>query len=79
MPNTSQLEIFGPRDGHHDHFTAGPVPEFLVDNIEDAIRELRDAGVEVLGEPHVEWGWVGPIPRPGRLRVRATNGRQYRR
>ena len=51
MPNTSQLEIFGPRDGQHDHFTTGPVPEFLVDDIEDAIRELRDAGVEIARIP----------------------------
>ena len=34
MPNTSQLEIFGPGYlSDHTHFTTGPVPEFLVDDL----------------------------------------------
>ena len=80
MANTSQLEIFGPRDGHHDHFTTGPVPEFLVDDIDSAIRELRGAGVEILGEPHVEDGdgWVH-FRAPDGYVYGLTNGRQYRR
>jgi predicted enzyme related to lactoylglutathione lyase len=80
MPNTSQLEIFGPRDGAHDHFTTGPVPEFLVDNIEDALGELRDAGVEIVGEPVVEDGngWVH-FRAPDGYVYGLTNGWQYRR
>jgi catechol 2,3-dioxygenase-like lactoylglutathione lyase family enzyme len=50
MPNTSRLEIFGPDDRDHTHFTTGPVPEFLVDDLAAAADELRTAGVELLGE-----------------------------
>lgn len=59
MPNTSQLEIFGPRNTEHDHFTTGPVPEFLVEDLSVALEELRAAGVEILGEPNVQGadGW----------------------
>lgn len=80
MPNTSQLEIFGPRDGAHDHFTTGPVPEFLVDDIQDAIRELREAGVEILGDPVVKdgSGWVH-FRGPDGYVYGLTNGSQYRR
>ena len=80
MPNTSQLEIFGPADGHHDHFTTGPVPEFLVDDVEEGLRELRAAGVEILGEPHVEGreGWVH-FRAPDGYVYGLTNGPQYRR
>ena len=60
MPNTSQLEIFGPRNTEHDHFTTGPVPEFLVEDLSVALEELRAAGVEILGEPSVQGadGWL---------------------
>jgi predicted enzyme related to lactoylglutathione lyase len=70
MPNTSQLEVFGPRNTEHDHFTTGPVPEFLVEDLAAALEELRDAGVEILGEPHVEGtdGW---------LHFRAPDGNVY--
>ncbi len=80
MPNTSQLEIFGPADGHHDHFTTGPVPEFLVDDVEEALGELRAAGVEILGEPHIEGseGWVH-FRAPDGYVYGLTNGSQYRR
>ena len=60
MPDGSQFEIFGPSDTEHGHFSTGPVPEFLVDDLPAALAELRSAGVEILGEPHVEGtnGWV---------------------
>jgi predicted enzyme related to lactoylglutathione lyase len=60
MPDTSQFEVFGPSDRHHPYFTTGPVPEFLVEDFAAAIQELRDSGVELLGEPVVETdgGWV---------------------
>lgn len=70
MPNTSQLEIFGPADGEHRHFGTGPVPEFLVEDLAAALEELRAAGVEILGEPHLEGtrGW---------LHFRAPDGNVY--
>ena len=60
MPNTSQFEVFGPSDHDHRHFTTGPVPEFLVDDLPAAVDELRAAGVEILGEPvvHGAEGWA---------------------
>ena len=60
LPNSSQFEVFGPDDRDHDHFTTGPVPEFLVDDVVAAAAELEAAGVEVLGPPKgtPEEGWV---------------------
>ena len=70
MPNTSQLEIFGPEDRDHTHFTTGPVPEFLVDDLGAAADELRAAGVELLGE-------VGGTAEEGWLHFRAPDGNVY--
>ena len=67
MPNTSVLEIFGPTFPDHDHFTTGPVPSFLVDDVDEAARELREAGVEV-------WGPSGDPPAEGWLHFRAPDG-----
>ena len=58
MPNSSMLEIFGPGDDEHDHFATGPVPEFLVDDLDAAAEELRAAGVEVWG-PYREQDYGG--------------------
>ena len=49
LPDSSQFEIFGPKEGAHDHFTTGPVPEFLVDDLQAAAAELERAGIELLG------------------------------
>lgn len=70
MPNSSQLEVFGPADEDHPHFATGPVPEFLVEDLPAALEELRTSGVEILGEPHVEGsdGW---------LHFRAPDGNVY--
>jgi predicted enzyme related to lactoylglutathione lyase len=70
MPDSTQLEVFGPSDPEHGHFTTGPVPEFLVEDLAAALEELRAAGVEVLGEPHLEGtdGW---------LHFRAPDGNVY--
>ena len=70
MPNTSQLEVFGPANGEHAHFTTGPVPEFLVDDLPAALEELRAAGTEILGTPIVKG-------REGWLHFRAPDGNVY--
>jgi catechol 2,3-dioxygenase-like lactoylglutathione lyase family enzyme len=70
MPNTSKLEIFGPNDRDHVHFTTGPVPEFLVDDLEAGADELRAAGVELLGE-------VGGTAEEGWVHFRAPDGNVY--
>ena len=70
LPNTSQLEVFGPGDREHDHFTTGPVPEFLVDDVEEAAAELRAAGVELLGP-------VKGTPEARWVHFRAPDGNVY--
>jgi predicted enzyme related to lactoylglutathione lyase len=70
MPDSSQVEIFGPSDTDHPHFSTGPVPEFRVDDLSAALAELRSAGVEILGKPEVGGteGW---------LHFRAPDGNVY--
>ncbi len=48
LPDSSQFELFGPADRDHDHFTTGPVPEFLVEDLDAAAAELEASGVELL-------------------------------
>ena len=49
LPGGALVEVFGPGDPDHDHFSTGPVAGFLVDDIEAARAELERAGVELLG------------------------------
>jgi len=49
LPGDALLEVFGPGDPDHDHFSTGPVVGFFVDDIEAARDELERAGVELLG------------------------------
>ena len=80
MPNTSQLEIFGPDDREHTYFTTGPVPEFLVDDLFAAADELRAAGVELLGDISgtAEEGWLHFRAPDGNV-YGLTSGDSYRR
>jgi predicted enzyme related to lactoylglutathione lyase len=80
MPDTSQLEVFGPGDRDHLDFTTGPVPEFLVDDIGSSIEELRAAGVKILGQPVIEadGGWVHFRAPDGNV-YGLTAGPNYRR
>jgi predicted enzyme related to lactoylglutathione lyase len=79
MPDGSQLEVFGPDNHDHDEFSTGPVPEFLVDDLAAAFAELRDAGVKILGTPHVapDEGWIHFRAPDGNV-YGVTNGPQYR-
>ena len=70
MPDTSQVEIFGPSDSEHPHFSTGPVPEFLVEDLPAALAELEAAGVEILGKPELR-------DREGWLHFRAPDGNVY--
>lgn len=70
LPDSSQFEVFGPSDASHRHFTTGPVPEFLVEDLQAALDELRAAGVEILGEPHLRDGG-------GWFHFRAPDGNVY--
>lgn len=70
LPDSSQVEVFGSSDADHQHFSTGPVPEFLVDDLPAALADLRAAGVEVLGKPELRGteGW---------LHFRAPDGNVY--
>lgn len=61
LPDGSQVEVFGPRSPN-PHFTTGPVPGFVVDDVDAATDELRSAGVRIVhgpihpeGEDGVAW------------------------
>jgi predicted enzyme related to lactoylglutathione lyase len=47
--NGDTVEVFGPGDADHRHFTTGPVVGFEVDDIEAARREVEAAGAELIG------------------------------
>ena len=52
LPDGSKVEVFGP--SANEHFTTGPVVEFLTDDVAAATEELRAAGVPIVSEP-VYW------------------------
>ena len=70
MPDGSQLEVFDATEAEHQHFTTGPVPEFLVDDLPAALDELRAAGVEIHGRTRDQRArWLVPLPGSGRQRL----------
>ena len=69
LDDTSQLEVFGPDEPEHGHFTTGPVPSLHVDDVHAAVEELRRHGVETFGP----WG----EPSEGWAHFRAPDGNIY--
>lgn len=68
-----RVQVMAPGDPYFDLFTehaSGPVPLFEVDDVHAAHRELRDAGIEVVGPVgrDSEWEWI---------HVRAPDGNLY--
>ena len=53
LPDGSKVEVFGP-GSHNPHFTTGPVPGFLVDDVDAATEELRSAGIAIVSGP-IRW------------------------
>jgi catechol 2,3-dioxygenase-like lactoylglutathione lyase family enzyme len=49
LPDGSRVEVFGPADTEHRHFTTGPVVGFQVDDIQQTRVELEAAGIEFFG------------------------------
>jgi predicted enzyme related to lactoylglutathione lyase len=49
LPSGDKVEVFGPSDRDHQHFTTGPVVGFVVEDLPAAVAELEQAGVELLG------------------------------
>ena len=50
--NGDTVELFGPGDQDHAHFTTGPVVGFSVDDVEKARSELEAAGTVFIGPVH---------------------------
>ncbi len=48
--NGDRVELFGPNSVEHDQLDTGPVAGLWVDDIEEAQRELRNAGVDGVTE-----------------------------
>ncbi|HUQ23396.1 MAG TPA: VOC family protein [Gaiellaceae bacterium] len=80
LPDSSQFEVFGPDEHDHGHFTTGPVPEFLVEDVFAAAEDLAAAGVELLGPPQgtPEQGWLHFRAPDGNV-YGVTSGASYRR
>jgi catechol 2,3-dioxygenase-like lactoylglutathione lyase family enzyme len=55
LPDGHRVEVFGPSDKEHEHFTTGPVVGFAVEDLAAAVDELRSKGVELLGEGGPTW------------------------
>jgi predicted enzyme related to lactoylglutathione lyase len=49
LPDGDQIEVFGPADKSHAHFSTGPVAGFLVEDVASARAELEAAGAELIG------------------------------
>ena len=47
--NGDKVEVFGPDDAQHRHFSTGPVAGFGVDDVGEARVEMEAAGVEFVG------------------------------
>jgi catechol 2,3-dioxygenase-like lactoylglutathione lyase family enzyme len=50
VPDGATVEVFGPSSAYNRHLTH-PVAGFQVADIEEAVAELRAAGVEIVLEP----------------------------
>jgi catechol 2,3-dioxygenase-like lactoylglutathione lyase family enzyme len=53
LPDGGKVEVFGP-GSDNPHFTTGPVPGFLVDDVDGASEELRVAGIPIVSGP-IRW------------------------
>jgi catechol 2,3-dioxygenase-like lactoylglutathione lyase family enzyme len=49
------VEVFGTGYAGKEHMGTGPVVGFAVADLPQAVAELRQAGVELLGEPGPSW------------------------
>jgi len=52
LPNVDNIEVFGPGDRDHKHFTTGPVVGFPVDDVREARADLEGARITFIGPVH---------------------------
>ena len=67
LPDGSKVEVFGPQSDNR-HFTTGPVPGFLVDDVDAATEALRASRIPIVSGPIRREGeddvaWVHSAPR----------------
>ena len=55
LPDGNHVEVFGEQYPGKEHFTTGPVVGFAVTDLPQAVMTLREAGIELLGEPGPTW------------------------
>jgi len=55
LPDGNHVEVFGRQHPGKEHFETGPVAGFGVTDLVGAVQELREAGIELLGEPGPTW------------------------
>ena len=55
LPDGRHVEVFGLSYPGQEHFSTGPVTGFAVSDLPAATEELRQAGIELLGEPGPTW------------------------
>ena len=58
LADGSKVEVFGPSDDEHLHFDTGPVPGWLVDDIDAARAHLEAGGAQFIGPVH-RWPETG--------------------
>jgi catechol 2,3-dioxygenase-like lactoylglutathione lyase family enzyme len=71
LPDGTKAEVFGPSE--NEHFTTGPVVEFLTDDVAAATEELRKADVPIVSGP-VYWEGEDDVAW---VHVRAPDGNIY--
>jgi catechol 2,3-dioxygenase-like lactoylglutathione lyase family enzyme len=55
LPDGHHVEVFATGYASKEHMETGPVIGFAVTDLPRAVAELRQAGVELLGEPGPSW------------------------
>lgn len=80
LPDGGKVEVFGP-DSDNPHFATGPVPGFLVDDVDAATEELRASGITIVSGPtHMEgegdMAWVHFRAPDGNI-YELTQGRDF--
>lgn len=55
LPDGQHVEVFGRPYPGKGHFETGPVVGFEVTNLAEAVAELEEAGIELLGDPGPSW------------------------
>jgi catechol 2,3-dioxygenase-like lactoylglutathione lyase family enzyme len=73
LPNDDRVQVFGPGERYFDfyaHNAVGPVVLFEVDDLDQAVAEMRAAGIEFVGPTDSDsaWQWI---------HVRAPDGNMY--